>query len=567
MNNIPFDDKYAEFKQYEIQVKNAAICANTHHLKEDLEEDLNNILLLLQKFDCDWDDDLSINFKKSLNRLKNSINHIMTSVTGYSDAEKAYIVLDQEFQILKDSTEKWRKSQNPPSDQLTIYYDTVEKENKKTGKIYYEKKFNDSKYNTDYTDWFNKIKQLRENCIEASNKIKEIFTYLESVDGLNVLAGETKSSPNLDATMPFVDLFSSDSLNLMTYGVDQNGTRNNLTYTGYIVSDIEPLLPYLSEIKKEFPWFNENSEIHKKRAGVSVTKFEDLCQFLIDKLGMEEASKVISSSFSRNTPDYSNDENTVAFLMNKYQIDKYTSWKILEAINYERGACGYAAVANAILEEYKDNSLKFEQDFGFPMYYNAVNQYQLDTETLLADLFVSANTGDSDKNLYHIDSNGNLIINPLYDKQTYIAESLNDKKGYYRVYLDETNKKSSYLKDDLINNFVNQNGNALFVSETSTFTNINDSSIKLIQETLQRAADSNQKVILAYGYNHKENSVPQIYSDNGILKDTPGEHAVYVTGFDDENIYISSWGTKYTMPYSAMFNSRVDLSICNVEGV
>lgn len=239
------------------------------------------------------------------------------------------------------------------------------------------------------------------------------------------------------------------------------------------------------------------------------------------------------------------------------------------------GACSYASNVNELLTYFKSNSADFYRYFGFSMYQQEPSgQYRLNTEELLLDLYLFANnvanggrlfedtaTGKviRDYNLQEVDIFNRHTLNA--DDQQYLASVTDGRIAWFMDrYLKSKNPELSYASELIYNN--------------SSFSSKDFSKKKFskviadISNRMNRGETINLDI---YTLGSEIRMIPidvkgTDYITTSIWDEGSG-HSVFVTGLTDEGFVVSSWGSRYLIPFVDLINGGVfDISASQLFG-
>lgn len=229
---------------------------------------------------------------------------------------------------------------------------------------------------------------------------------------------------------------------------------------------------------------------------------------------------------------------------------------IMSSLN-DAGACSYATVINEIFSYFNCREEDFRRYFGYDMYITDKNgKTKFNSNKLLLDLYIFANKIQ----------NGGTFINP--DLTLNITEASSKIDMWGNNMLNAENQiclsTSGGKKTNIIDAFLKTKG--LNYANVKTFNYYNyGASIDFnsaIAETM-KAIDLGMGVgldIFVDKINHipiKMESVnPSIYSStNTNTWGEGGGHSVFITGYDANYFYVSSWGEEYKISFSDLQKS------------
>ena len=242
-------------------------------------------------------------------------------------------------------------------------------------------------------------------------------------------------------------------------------------------------------------------------------------------------------------------------MMTKYRLSANDASVIITCID-NSGACSYATVCNEIYSMFANNEIGFERTFGFPMYKMVNGRRVLNSEELMFDLYLNANSNVNGgtfiiKDVYgyrvnraalstSVDPLGRPIFNT--DEQSYMSTS----KGKNTKLLD------SYLRTKGLG------FDSIVMKPYKTMVNPYQM-VGLIERliiginsgrTYGLGLFSTGAQIRMYappGSNYKSTSTKTWSEGDG--------HSVYITGLTEEGLIVSSWGRKYIISYQDLINS------------
>ena len=218
----------------------------------------------------------------------------------------------------------------------------------------------------------------------------------------------------------------------------------------------------------------------------------------------------------------------------------------------DAGACTYAAVCNEIFDSFKNDEEAFEKAFGFPMYVQGKAGDVLNSEELLADIYVKVNSSSQDSILLK-QNDGSYTLNrrkmsrkldpmgrkmPDVDKyQTYLGTSrgqnvkaineyLKDKGLTYSSRTYDHFSKEFDLKDNDVVNLVKK---------------VDDMRSEGYEFSLAIYGNGTDIRMVPYNRKLRIESTKDFGTDSG--------HALYVAGTTKTGFIVSSWGNKYLVPF------------------
>ena len=258
--------------------------------------------------------------------------------------------------------------------------------------------------------------------------------------------------------------------------------------------------------------------------------------------GVEQSGVKFLASTSNS--DYALErEKLINFCKNEYGLSEDEALIIMSSIDTV-GACTMADTCNTIYELYDFDEEKFQNDFGYSMIKKEMVRGkltdQVNDEVLLLDLYIQANTGnsESDNTLFLKDNDGKVTIN---DK--YLIKEDNGK-----VYLDEHQAKyfgydRGYRYDNLNEFLKSKSSNIL---EEYTITNLqNDNTIdkSSMYDTIVSAINDNKIVSVELSNNWEMYDVDSVGA--AIYNDA---HAVTMVGLTEDGALVESYGKLCYVP-------------------
>ncbi len=229
------------------------------------------------------------------------------------------------------------------------------------------------------------------------------------------------------------------------------------------------------------------------------------------------------------------------------------------------GACSYAAVANEIFATFYGKSELFENYFGFPMYYtNDFGKLSLNTEELLLDMYLYENDVSHGGKLFR---DGKVVSFHEFYGDAFDRPILNSSS---QVSMSAVNGK----KVDAINAYLNTKG-LDYSSSTRVFDGsfggfsvktkkinkkyLKDSEIDSLRVSVKSSLDggSNQVSMGITSLGNEIRMIPLDLKGAYCTTGTWGEgvsHAVFVTSVTNDGFIVSSWGSRYLIPFVDLQN-------------
>lgn len=256
-------------------------------------------------------------------------------------------------------------------------------------------------------------------------------------------------------------------------------------------------------------------------------------------------------------------------IQNRYNmssLDAQRTMQLLDSI----GACSYACLSNTIIYAYKDNPEQFEKDFGFPMYVtDSKGNEVINDLALLVDTFIFLNSTSNGGTIYD-DSKGKTVINKgaidynefSFSEQRYTENSSGWHYSDIESYLKSKNENLNFnynLKDS-VKGF--DGSTPSYIKDRSNRPTKTD-----IKSTVQTNIANGKQVSLQV-YGRDNDPITIIETSTGNPHDIHGGHAMYVTGADDNGVYLSSWGKQYYISYSELVNNgRYRFDFATITGI
>lgn len=266
----------------------------------------------------------------------------------------------------------------------------------------------------------------------------------------------------------------------------------------------------------------------------SVLEFEDIITttdttFPDAEIGQEKLYGDLLFGGSQKYPyiEYSNGDTTYADIVRRYYPEMSEFSIKFNLKDMAQVGCGYTALANYIFESYKDKPQQYEEDFGFPMYYeNYEGKCLPSVGYLLTDIYFYSN-----KNNVLLERNG--VNNGDLEDGRLSAHGV--------VYEDEVRILNS-------DRYKNANLEMVtiedFYGETSSFADY--------QDKIKEALDNGN----AIEFDATNYTLYKIDENNNVSKSKEmvnAPHAMTITEVTEDGDYIvSSWGEKYVLDASSV---------------
>ena len=204
--------------------------------------------------------------------------------------------------------------------------------------------------------------------------------------------------------------------------------------------------------------------------------------------------------------------------------------------------CGYTALVNTVFNEYQGREEEFKQKFGYPMYTaNSDGDVDYNYEYMILDYFnyIWGNSGYTIQELY-----GNVTYNSIDGAIS--GEFSTGKAG--GTSQDIYNKFTDFL-----NTKYNQKATCLdpVASYEGEYKGkLDANNIVDIYKSIINNGKNDQVMLWSEGYD--------LYDMYGNLyRSDGGSHAMYITGVTSDNkLIVSSWGKKFTVDLSNVYNNE-----------
>ena len=376
----------------------------------------------------------------------------------------------------------------------------------------------------------------------------------------------------LNPTSRAIDTFFKDFDNgTDTYGADQNFGRKDTIYvtTGNSLgisrnkfySYLSRRHPKLSLEELQRRWMISSDQ------RIEIYDPEEYISYIAERQavlnnGVKDINKAIDT-FESMTEKVPSDEylKLQKFLMNKGMTRK-ESIALLYEVN-STGICSYASVANDILTSFRYNPREFKEKFGFSMYTYSDGKRVLNSNELMLDLYIYANSQSTNPaSILRIDANGELHINNLdTSSQKFMSD---ERLKIVDSYLKSKDSSLSYnYKEEVI---------------TPT-------SVSTIKSKIKTALkEGNVGLGINGGKKNRENAnsiniklkgtgVTRFLDESGkVFRDTKrwaiGDgHAVFVTGYNEQGVIVSSWGRRLIIPYEDLADSFFSIRTSVIGGI
>lgn len=211
----------------------------------------------------------------------------------------------------------------------------------------------------------------------------------------------------------------------------------------------------------------------------------------------------------------------------KYGMSNETAVTIMGHLD-SIGACSYADSCNVIISKFIDNPQKFEEIFGFPLY---TSDGKFNSERLLFDMYLWANSKNNGGALFDVDSNGNIeFIGEFNDKGQFATQEYMNTNQRLDQYLKSKSDELECLTNEINIYYLNENG-----IKNSIIDAINEGkqvSISTKGEAIYTNVDTGEKVVI------------------------DGGHITKIIGIVDDKIIVASWGEKYYLNLSDLLEKN-----------
>ena len=263
----------------------------------------------------------------------------------------------------------------------------------------------------------------------------------------------------------------------------------------------------------------------------------------------KEARSLIKRAMKNNEspPIFTRVENDrLVELKNKLMsmgFPEYDAYHILMLVDIV-GGCSYAAFANDIFNSFFGKEEEFFDCFGYEMYKEVDGKRVLNANELLLDIYVFANRKKNGGKLIEDDNtlNRDLVLQNSYSPD---FEPIFDGKEQHYIYTtDDGDLEKAFLMSKGIQ----------YDKES-----IKEFKISHIYKLIT-AVDRGYSVRLSYIT--KDIATRSTNEDlyESLMQGT-GSHAVLVTAYSDEGLYVSSWGEEHFIEFKELFNSSRNPSI------
>ena len=358
-----------------------------------------------------------------------------------------------------------------------------------------------------------------------------------------------------------------------TYGVDQDAC-NSLSLTKRINNDwlgseakFEQFLRDKYKIDESMPKVKES--LLTKDVLSSFSKKAITSYIQNNTNSYEEAFETFSKSFEQVQSPFYND--TINLLTSR-GINEKDAISFAQSINNNGiGTCSYASICNNIINAFSNNESEFKNAFGYDMYINIDGKQVINSPTLLADLFIFANTDvNGGGNLLLQDESGGLSINNKETDQFYMSDSLTT---YYEMADRFLKSKNVALTiDGTTDSFYDKSSYSALAGLETNSANLTVDKIKsIITNHLDNGRNLNIEFLppkdgsKIYRYLNSDNANDVYITTNSWSED--GGHSTFVTGLTDASVIVSSWGRKLYVPFEDFIGNKFNLSYSTIQGI
>ena len=356
-----------------------------------------------------------------------------------------------------------------------------------------------------------------------------------------------------------------------TYGADQRFGRKNTSYVtignGLGISKNR----FYSYLSQKYPEMSleelEKRWLLSTEQRVKITDPEEYVSYIADRQaslnnGVRDINVAITTfeSMTKKIPDEEYLKSQ-AFLMSKGMTEKEAVALLYEIDS--TGICTYADITNEILTSFRYDPRRFKEKFGFSMYTYNNGKRVLNSSELILDLYTYANSqNESPTSILRTTSDGKLHINNLDTKN--------------QEYLESNNLK-------IVDSYLKSKDSSL--SYTYNEKKVKPSSIISVKARIKDAMKYNNVGLGIYSDSINKNrarkigielngeGVTRFLDESGNIRydtKTWGEgeaHAVFVTGYNNKGVIVSSWGERLIIPYEDLANNFFVIRTSNIGGI
>ncbi len=331
------------------------------------------------------------------------------------------------------------------------------------------------------------------------------------------------------------------------YGVDQ-GVFNDFTIYRIMNNDwnsgdfFQYLVKRSSEMGIPFTPKDLN-EINNVLSGeiFSVEHAELITDYLTWKnYSIDEVKRIFNRSFALEKADCYDQ------IVPKYMKMGLTEEEVVDFLKRidKKGACSYAAPANGIADAFKDKPELFKKLWGFDLYREVDGELVVNSEELLADLYVFANNRSivPEAKLFDIVDGKLTVLSDDVNNQVYLSTKTTFRSDILDKYLKSKSSQLSYSAKRYEYRLKRKND-----KDYSSFLQTPSGLRKTFNEYLEAGNQVQIGVYKSGEYPFRFNNGDDVYVTSNNWNEGQG-HAVFVTGIIDKNIIVSSWGKKMEMP-------------------
>ena len=444
---------------------------------------------------------------KFVNEIIEERNHQIDVVTDYLYGERSGKISNQVRLKIEKSVDAINKTG------LLDNMDIVKASNIRNELT---KKYFDGKFDLDNMSSSDITKNIKDYITQRIDLINQIKESLEKNYNIKV----NKNIQEIDNA--FSKIAKSDVLD----GLDNKIAKN---YTVYLIQNhLSGSIDLLKMTDAQL----KNYSINMRKLNLTLTdpllmeKVQNILKDLDDKFsksynrnGTYGTDQGIFKTLKSTDSKYYND--LVDYFSNKYNMTKQTTVQIMNLLD-SIGACTYSDACNIILSKLIYDPEKFKELFGFSLYDKTYGY--LNSEKLLFDMYIYANSVQNGGKLFDVDKNGNLKI---IDKMT---------GGQFTT--------QEYMTfGDYIDKYIKTKSNTASCTQQIYFLNIyNENAIKnIIVDSINQGQYPSISTFGPMDYYLIETGLP--YHING-------GHIVKVIGLENDKVIVDSWGKKHYIKLS-----------------
>lgn len=228
---------------------------------------------------------------------------------------------------------------------------------------------------------------------------------------------------------------------------------------------------------------------------------------------------------------------------------------IMSALN-DSGACSYASFANEIFAQFNGREADFEQKFGYPMYKVENGKKILNSNELLLDMYVFANSKVNGGSF--INSNNTIDSSALSNNYDAFGRQMIDSSNQaYMSYGNWTGNRSDIASIFLASKGVNYDYSCIFNHRNKGYNDPDfDGAINNARTLMSSGKTLTLDVFSKGSEIHINSTNPSQYSSMSTkIWSEGGGHSMMVTEIGSDCIYVSSWGKEYSIPFSDLMNN------------